>query len=56
MEDASEDFVVAFVEAVGVERVADSCHRIEVGGRDYCPQEGVLGTLLEGVQGDFLAS
>ena len=54
LEDASEDFVVAFGEAV--ERVADSCLRIEVGGQDYCRQEGVLEIPLEGVQGDFLAS
>ena len=54
LEDAFEDFVVAFEEAV--EHVADSCLRIEVGGRDYSPQVGGLGTPLEGVQGDFLAS
>ena len=54
MEDAFEDFVVAFGEAV--ERVADSCLHIGVGDQDYFLQEGVLGTLLEGARGDFLAS
>ena len=51
---AFEDFVLAFGEAV--EHVADSCPHIEVGDRDYSPQVGGLGTPLEGVQGDFLAS